>query len=107
MADQLVRAQAAPAAGEWVALLQAAGPTIISTFRACAISDGVTDEFDARIAYAGDTESDEQLLCRGIPVWPGRPYSATEGWTMVADDALFVRSSRGLVAFNVFAVQKG
>lgn len=105
MAESLRREQAAPAAGVWATLLQANAPTVISSLRACNVGSAI-DRGDARIVHAGESEADSQYLLRSVPLPVGWPYGVTEGWTMLAEDRLEVRSAGGSVAFNVFGAEK-
>lgn len=105
MADTLRREQAAPAAGTWAVLLQANAATVISSLRACNVGS-VVDRADARIVHAGESEADAQYLLRSVPVPAGWPYGITEGWTLLAEDRIEVRSQSGRVAFNVFGAEK-
>ncbi len=104
MADAIIRAQVRSAAGVWTTLFTAAGDTIVSTIRACNISTE-RDEIDIRLVYGGAAEADEQYLVRGLVLPRGLPFAMTEGLTMDGSDTVFVRSLRGMTAFNLFGVE--
>jgi hypothetical protein len=106
MADSLRREQVAPAAGAWTDLLTAAGQTVISTVRA-SNTGTAKDVIDARIVFAGEAEDPKQYVMSSMPLPSGRSYSATEGWTLIADDKIVVRSQKGITAFSAFGVEKG
>lgn len=105
MADTLKRAQVAPAAGTWTMLFQAVAQTVISTVRVSNTSSSI-DSIDIRVVYAGEAEATKQYAAEAVPVPRGRPFSVTEGWTLLADDTIFVRSRLGLSAFQLFGVEK-
>jgi hypothetical protein len=106
MADSLRREQVAPEAGTWTDLLTAAGQTVISTVRASNIGSA-KDVIAARIVFAGEAEASKQYIFGALPLPGGRSYSATEGWTLIADDKIVVRSQKGITAFSAFGVEKG
>jgi hypothetical protein len=111
MADTLKRAQVFPTAGVWTVLIDVFAPTVVSTFRACnvgmnSLPGSKADRIDVRQVYAGEAENDKQYLLRDVPVQAGYPHTATEGWVLLSDDRIYVRSLLGRTAFSISAVEK-
>jgi len=100
-----------PSAGVWTVLLEVSVPTVISTLRACAVGGSnipglKADRIDVRLVSAGEAESGKQYRLENVPVPRGFPYAITEGWTLLGEDRIYVRSLLGLTAFSVSGVEK-
>ena len=102
---QKILGQSAPAANTLTDCYTAPSRAVVSSFTACNQSASSDALIRMSVARAGASDSVEQYIYYGLPLFSSDTFIATIGITLAAGDVVRVWSNTGLVSFSLFGVE--